>query len=366
MTWELRSAAAMGRVLVALIMVVVASGVGAAAQAKAMALGELHAVPSHAPPYIFRLPLITPRQDPAATAAVKVQQPPDTIAFVKQQMVEFRLRTLTDVELEVSYAGQTLNRLLPKSELQTARLRVETVPTANLSLPARAKGHDRAFPEALVTVQPPVGAIDHAAIEGEMEGIRQAIHSLVAQVAPVEGFSRPVWGSVAGSVTTWWWLMLGGCAVVGVASLCIGFVRQRRAMDRERRRQRALTLALRRLRDQLATGVPILPMRQQASLSPAPPAMRASVSVIRRRRVAEKTPRRFRGESPNAMRHVTAAHGGEPLGLRARSSQRLPSAPAELLEALALLRGELMRLQGRWPSSPPVAAPEAGSRWVWR
>ena len=61
-------------------------------------------------------------------------------------------------------------------------------------------------------------------------------------------------------------LMLGGFFIVGVTSLIMGYMSQRRAIDRERRRQRALTLAIRRMRDQLAAGVPILPARQPAPL----------------------------------------------------------------------------------------------------
>ena len=134
-------------------MVVVASIVGGAAQALAIEFGELHAVPSNSPPYIFRLPLITPLHGPSAVAAVTVRRPPDTLSFVKQHVVELRLRSLTDVELEVSYGGQTLNRLLPKSELQAARTRAEMAPTSSPSLPARAKGRDRPFAEALAVSQ---------------------------------------------------------------------------------------------------------------------------------------------------------------------------------------------------------------------
>jgi hypothetical protein len=124
----------MGMAHIALVVVVVASIGGGAAQALAIELGELQAVPSNSPPYIFRLPLITPLHGPSASAAVTVRQPPDTLSFVKQHVVELRLRSLTDVELEVSYGGQTLNRLLPKSELQAA-VRAEMAPTRTRSLP---------------------------------------------------------------------------------------------------------------------------------------------------------------------------------------------------------------------------------------
>ena len=137
MTWELRSALAMGMAPIALV--VVASISGGAAQVLAIELGELQAVPSNSPPYIFRLPLLTPLHGASAIATVTVRQPPDTLAFVKQHVVELRLRALTDVELEVSYGRQTLNRLLPKSELQAARMRVEMAPASNPSLPPGRK-----------------------------------------------------------------------------------------------------------------------------------------------------------------------------------------------------------------------------------
>ena len=50
MTWELRSAVAMGMAHIALVMVVVASTVGGAAQALAIESGKLQAVPSNSPP----------------------------------------------------------------------------------------------------------------------------------------------------------------------------------------------------------------------------------------------------------------------------------------------------------------------------
>jgi hypothetical protein len=339
MTWELRSAVAMGMAHIALVIVVVASSVGGSAQALAIELGELHAVPSNAPPYIFRLPLITPLHGPSAVAEVTVRRPPDTLSFVKQHGVELRLRSLTDVELEVSYGGQTLNRLLPKSELQAARTRVEMAPTSSSPLPARAKGRDRPFAEALAVSQAPEGAWDRSLFEREIEGIRQEIQSLVGRVTPWERFSPPVGDSADGTTTAMLTLMLGGFFIVGVTALVLFYMSQRRAIDRERRRQRALTLAIRRMRDQLAAEVPIL----------------------RRLGVAQKTRRRFRVWVPSGRRNAAQEHGAEPIRVVARTSQRVPSASAELLEALAQLRGELIRLQGRPPTSASPHNPEARS-----
>ena len=66
MTWELRSAAAIGMAHIALA-VVVAGILGGASQVVAIELGEVHAVQSNSPPYIFRLPLLTPLHGSAAS-----------------------------------------------------------------------------------------------------------------------------------------------------------------------------------------------------------------------------------------------------------------------------------------------------------
>jgi hypothetical protein len=356
-----RSAVAIGMAHIALVMVGVASILGGAAQALAIELGELHAVPSNSPPYIFRLPLITPLHGPSAVPAVTVRQPPDTLSFVKQHVVELRLRSLTDVELEVSYGGQTVNRLLPKSELQAARMRVEMGRTSSPSLSARAKGRDRPFAEAIAVSQAPAGVSDRSLIEREIEGIRQEIHSLVERVTPWESFSPPVGERAEGTMTAMLTLMLGGFVIVGVASLIMGYMSQRRAIDRERRRQRALTLSIRRMRNQLAVGVPILPARHPVPLPRARHEALAPVTIIRRIGVAQRTRRRFRVWVPSDRRDAAPEHGAEPIRLVARTSQRVPSAPAELLEALAQLRGELMRLQGRPPTSATPNNPEARS-----
>jgi hypothetical protein len=62
------------------------------------------------------------------------------------------------------------------------------------------------------------------------------------------------------------------------------------------------------------------------------------------------------------MRDAAQEHDAERIRLVARTSQRVPSAPAELLEALVQLRGELMRLQGRPPTSATPDILEARAR----
>ena len=135
-------------------------------------------------------------------------------------------------------------------------------PTSNPSLPARAKGRDRPFAEAIAAVQgalrePPMSSL----IEGEIEGIRQEIQSLVENgFIRGRGSHRPSGDRAEGTITAMLTLMLGGFFIVGVTSLIMGYIGQRRAIDRERRRQRALTLSIRRMRDQLRRwGAPSCP-----------------------------------------------------------------------------------------------------------
>jgi hypothetical protein len=362
MTWELRSAVAMGMAPIALAVVVVASICGGAPQVLAIEVGELQAVASNSPPYIFRLSLITPLHGPSAIPAVTVRQPPDALAFVKQHVVELRLRSLTDVELEVSYGAQTLNRLLLKSELQAARLRLAMAPASNPSPPARAKGRDRPTPEASSVAQAPEGVADRSLVEREFEGIRQEIQRLVERVTPWKELSPPLGDGGERAITAVWTLMLGGFFSVGVTSLIMGYLMQRRASARERRRRRALTLSIRRMRHQLAARMPILPALPPAPRSRAENKALEPVTINRRVRVSQKRRRRFRVWVPSHMRDAAQEHDAEPIRLVARTSQRVPSAPAELLEALAQLRGELMRLQGRPPTSATPTIPEARSR----
>ncbi len=362
MTWELRSAVVMGMAPIALAVVVVASICGGAAQVLAIELGELQAVPSHSPPYIFRLPLITPLHGPSTIGAVTVRQPPDALSFVKQHVVELRLRSLTDVELEVSYGEQTLNRLLLKSELQAARRRLEIAPASNPSPPARAKGRDRPFREASSVAQAPEGVSDRPLFEREFAGIRQEIQRLVEGVTPWEELSPALGERGESAITAVLTLMLGGFFSVGVTSLIMGYLMQRRASDRERRRRRALTLSIRRMRDQLAARVPILPALPPAPLSGAGNEALAPVTISRRVRVSQKRRRRFRVWVPSHMRHAAQAQDAERIRLVPRTSQRVPLASTELLEALAQLRGELKRLQGRPPTSASSNSPEVRSR----
>jgi hypothetical protein len=351
MTWQLRSARALGRAHIALALVAAASLSVGAAPALAIELGQLQAIPSNSPPYIFRLPIITPLHGPSAPAAVTVRQPPDVLSFVKQQVVELRLRSLTDIELEISLGGQTLNRLLLKSELQAARRRLDTMPAATPSQPASAKGWDRPLAEAIPLKPAPEAAPNRTLLERELAEIRQEIHSLVGRVTPWEGPPSPIEESGEGTHPAVPTLMLGGLLIASVAALVIGYLLQRKALARERRWRRALTLSIQRMQDQLGAGSPILPAVLPDASSRARQEALQPITVLRRVHVSQQTRRRFRVRASSDTPEAAQDHDAGPSGLPARTPQRMPAAPTELLEALAQLRGELMRLQGRPPTT---------------
>jgi hypothetical protein len=328
----------MGMALMALAALMMAGVLAGTTQVLALEVGELQAVPSSSPPYIFRLPINTPPQGPSAIAAVTVRQPPDALSFVKQHVLELRLRALTDVELEVSQGGQTLNRLLLKSELQAARTRLEAAPTSHSPQPIRAKGRDQALAEAKPLASASEGPPDRTLLEREIDEIRQEVQNLVGRVTPWQGLSLPAGPMGERSASVVVTLMLGGLFSAGITSLVIGYLMQCHAVAWTRQRRRVLAMSMRRRRDRLAAGVPILPAVQPAPLSRAPHAALAPVTVMGGVRLAQKTQQRFR--------------------LVARTSQRVPSTPADLVEALAQLRRELMRLQKRPPTSTIPKNPE--------
>jgi hypothetical protein len=329
------------------VLTVMVSLLAGSAQVLAIALGDLQAVPSSYPPYIFRLPLITPSQGSSAIAAVTVRQPPDALLLVKQKVLELRLRALTDVELEVSQGGQTLNRLLLQSELQEARMRLATAPASESPQPIRAKARDRRLAEAMPVTLASAEASHRAVLEREIEGIRQELHNLVGRVTPWDGVAPLAGETGQSTMTAVLTLMLGGLCSAGLTSLVISYLRQRHVRHLERRRRQALILSIRRMQDQLAGGG-----------GPVRPALQP-VTIWRRVRVSQKTRRRCRGR-------VSHEPDAERIRLVARTSQRVPSAPAELLETLARLRHELMRLQRKpliaaTPNNPEVSSRQHGS-----
>jgi hypothetical protein len=351
----------MGMAHMALAAVMAAGVLAGASQALALELGALQAIPSSYPPYIFRLPIISQPHSPAAVAAVTVRQPPDALSFVQKNVLELRLRSLTDVELEVSQEGQTLNRLLLKSELLGARAQVEAARASNPTQLARADGRGRPLAEGSPLAPTAEGVPDRALLESELEWIRQEIQNLVGGVTPWVEPAPPAGHSGESSAIAVFTLMLGGLFIAGVTSLVTGYVMQRRAIDPERRRRRALAMSMRRRQAQLTVKGATLAGVVPVSLSPAPPEALEPVAIRRRIRVSQRTQRRIHIWSSREMRAGAPGRTAARTRVVAPPSQRLPSAPAGLVEALAQLRHELMRLQGRLPTSTTDNSSEAGS-----
>jgi hypothetical protein len=349
----------MGIAHIALAVVVAASiGLGTT-EVWAIELGPLQAVPSSALPYIFRLPIITPPHDASAHAAVTVRQPPDVTSFVKRNVVELRLHALSDIELEVSQGGQTLNRLLLKSELQVARLRLEEAPT----LPpqsARAKGRERPLTEAML-LSAAEEAADRTSLEHEMAGIRQEMQGLVGGVMSWAGSSSPAGAPGEDIAAAMVPLLVGGLVIAGITVLIMGYVMQHQTMYRERRRRRALTVSIQRLQDHVATEVPIVPVLLPAPRSRTVHEAPAPVTVLQRLRLSHTTRQRLRLRASSSRGDVTQERAVERIRQLAQTSQHVPSTPVELVEALARLRHELMRLQGKGPTSAAPHHPDDDS-----
>jgi hypothetical protein len=105
---------------------------GACEPPSSIVLGDVLALSGGGPPYHFRLPLTLASRLPDAFPAVTIRHPRDALGLVKPAALELQLRALSDVEIEISYAGQTLNRLIPRAELQAAMAaRQPTEPTAS-------------------------------------------------------------------------------------------------------------------------------------------------------------------------------------------------------------------------------------------
>ena len=352
----------MGMAHLALRITMMLSFLVVSTQALAIELGALQAVPSSYPPYIFRLPIITPGYDPATIAAVTVRQPSDAVSFVKQNVLELRLRTLTDVELEVSQGGQTLNRLLLKSEFQTARLGLETVPASNASQLSSAKGRDRLFAEAMPLTPAPAtsaAAPDGAVLERELEGIRQEVHNLVGRVIRWGEFSPPAERTGESAIPAGLTLLLGGLFIAGMTSLVIGYVMQRSALEIERRWRRALTLSIRQMQDQFAARGHSLTAVQPTPLWRSVSETLPAVTRLSRVYVSQKTRRRLRLRAARDMYAAAHAHNAEPMRLVERTFPPGNSTLAECLVALEQLRRELMRLQRSPLTSTPSPDAEA-------
>jgi hypothetical protein len=352
----------MGVKRIALALIVVAALCGLAELGMAIELGELQAVPGSHPPYLFRLAIVPSPWGSSDLPAVTVRQPHDALSVVKNNHLELRLPSLTDVELEVKRGGQTFNRLWLKSELQAARTQLETVTVASRPWSAPTKGHASPAAAAGPLATATTGTPDRALLEGEIQALRREIQHLVAGVTPWEGLSPRAWHReerAASSVLT---LMLWGWLSVGVASLLTGYLMQRRAVSRARQRRRALVASRRWPRGELSAGAPIRHAGQRAQRAWGQIEVLGPVTVLRHVRVSQRTRRRPRVWA-SSLTHDTAQDGATGhLRVAARVSHPRPAAPAEVIEALSQLRRELIRLQQQLTSTQPQSPASAMRR----
>jgi hypothetical protein len=340
-------------------MALVASLVVLAEQAIAIQLGELQAVPGSYAPYIFRLAIIASPRAPSSTPVVTVRHPRDALSFVKNNVLELRLGSLSDVELEVSQGGQTLNRLLLTSELQAARAQMWTTTVSPRHPTAVAKDRETPAGEARPLMPATPSAPDRALVEREMQGIRQEIQSLVKPVIPWEGLSTPPWYTDPGAATLVFTLMLGGLFIVGVTSLFTGYLMHRSAVDREQRLRWARAASIRREQGELTAVAPTLPVVRRYQLFEDRHERLAPVTMLRRVWVSQKTRRRVRVRTSRGTHDATQEQAAVHTQVVARVSHTRSSAPAEFVEALANLRRELIRLQRSLPTSTTPKRPLA-------
>ncbi|MBI3329838.1 MAG: hypothetical protein HYZ81_24415 [Nitrospinae bacterium] len=337
----------------ALIAVLVAAAISSAwamQSQPSIELGDLHAVPSSGPAHVFQLPIFRQAQAPLDMPTIIVRRPSDVLFFVGNNTLELRMLELADVELEISYAGRTVNRLLLKTELQAARARLQSGIAWDRYQQAKAMGSKgprlaRLYEEVDRTQQEwarldPDGARDQlrrvvrerkhlpeqsfgpeearglgggsrpkaegealglenrmAGLEREMVGIREGIQGLLGHVIALPN----VWNrggverySEEETFSRLLAVMLGGLFMAGIASLLTAYSMQRRALHRERQRRRVLVAAMHMARDMLPPAGIALP-----ALHPMPMGMIEKAvdlqrvpTLVRRVKVSYKASRR--------------------------------------------------------------------------
>jgi hypothetical protein len=347
----------------ALAVIALVNLVRLATQVFAIELGELQAVPGSNPPYVFRLTILSSLHGSSDIPAVAVRRPRDVLSLVQNNRLELRLPTLTDVELEINQGGQTFNRLLLKSELQTARVGLETATASVRHQSAAAKNRLGPATEArpLTAAAEPR---DQAVLERELQEIRQEIQTLMGRVTPWEGLSTPASPEDDHAVTPAFTLTLWGVVIVGVASFFIGYLLRREAVDRQQRR--LLAASIRRLRGQRMSGEVTLHPDQQVQLFGRQPDGLGPVTVTRRVRVSQKTRRRIHVRALRDDYDATRARVAGHTPIVARLSQTKRLAPAEIVEALGHLRRELISLQRGLPHVTSPESSHAGSKRITR
>jgi len=325
---------------------VLAGLVWLATQADALELGELQAAPGHDPPYVFRLTITRSPHSRTDIPAVTVRQPRDVVSMIKPNFLELRLPALADVELEINQGGQTLNRLLLKSEFQAARAALETAATTGRHQPATLKERPGRMEEAKPLTIAAEASPTQVLLEHEVQELRQAIGTLVERVIPWEGLvtsARPDEERGAAPVFT---LTVGGGVGIALVLLCIGFMARCQTIERQQRH--VLEARIRRLRGRLRAAGLAGQLHQRAQLSGPPPRALGLVTIKRRVRVSQKTRRHILRTSRRRDEAMQAGTLGQTQS-SAQCSQSERLAPAEVVEALGYLRRDLINLQRRLP-----------------
>ena len=262
----------------------IGSGTGRAQSQASLELGDLRAVPSRGSTLVFQLPIVWYAHSPLGMPTVVVRRPSNVLFFVANNTLELRLLELADVELEVSHAGQTVNRLILKTELEAARARMLAAMRRHRVRAAKTKGVKAAHPSPSSL----------AVLQREMVGIRTEIQQLVDHVTTLA--DRPQRAGMEHHPEQWtfrWVLvaMLGGL-LAGLGVLLAGHVMWRRGFAQ----------AIERVRDTLPAArpeLPAAPLAQPGALERGVPAASPS-AVARHVRVSYKASRRLylRGSIP--------------------------------------------------------------------
>jgi hypothetical protein len=387
------------RTLAVLLAAVTLAGAGSASAA--ISLGEPQAMSSSASLYIFRLPLAFQPPDHGDTAAITVHSPADARLFVKPKMLELHLPRLTDVEIEVTQAGQTLNRLVLKTELQRLHARLEASTAWKRYQAAKARNHPQTRLAALletaltahhawarfdplaasqplalvdqeratllpadghqaatalvedstIPAEPPPATsapavVDTAGLEAEMELIRAQMQSLVRDVLPWEPEAPNVHVPGPLAISTAMALILGGLLWTGMASLVTGYCVHRRALDRERQRRRLFAAAIQRARQALPSSSLALAHVASPPLPGIPRTGLPSMAVVGHLSVRRRTRRRLHIRRHGDWRGQQDDLSAEELAqLMPQMMQAMGMAPSELLATVASLRHELSNLR---------------------
>jgi hypothetical protein len=154
---------------------------------------------------------------------VVVRRPGTVLWFVANNTLELHLLELADVELEVSHGGQTVNRLLLKTELQAARARMLSGTRRDHDQTAKAPGIENA------------GLLRSsiAVLQREIAGMRGEIQQVADHVATLASLSERAGAERLHELRTFRWILvasLGGLLVAGLASLLTGYAMWRRGI----------------------------------------------------------------------------------------------------------------------------------------